>query len=215
MKTTQIENYISDVKENAKKTIATVVAIATIGTGALALASCDETPSVSANEVTTTNDVTNELPSEELTNDFTTEEGTTEEASEEKTTDEGTTEGKIIEDYESELISLLSNEYPEYLNGIFGFNVIINNYGFANETYSIKALCFDEEGNMGRTLLPPTRISTDTYNEIRETLGENFVELYEGQCLITCSNLSPELSDYIFSTYYDIYINNLNPELID
>ena len=204
MKTTQIENYINDVKENAKKTIATVVAVATIGSGAIALASCDNTQRVNANE--TTNEIT--------TTDVVTNEGTGE------VTTEATTTPAVREKTEEEkkLQDLLIEECPEFENGIYGFEIALVKDG--NKIYAcfIQALCCDENGGFIPHIdFDPIEFLSEDFNNIQETLGEKLTSTTNTNYMIKLKNLTDEEINYICSTYYNIYINShdMNHEVVD
>ena len=185
MKTDQIEKFIADQKNAAKKLASALLAVATITTGAAVLASCDETPSVQGSEVTSSQ-TTNEIPSEQFSEEVT------------------------MSEKEIELINDLKEDYPEFENGVYGFNLVIGDPGLKSEYYLIKPLCRTENGDMGQTLFFPITISKSQFEEIKEKMGDNITTLSENIYSIVNNNLSEELSDYIFTTFLNIYAND-NP----
>ena len=155
--TEKIQKIITDQKELATRLATTLLAVATIGGGTVALSSCDEielpkNPETSASEVTT------EIPSEQATNGLTTTDEITFD-----TTEEVTTEAVEEINYEEELIKLLAKDYPEFENGIDGFKLTKNPFG-DGYIYSISPCLLSKSNEIIETNLFPELILEDTYN---------------------------------------------------
>lgn len=198
MKSNQIEKIIADQKNAAKRLATALLAAATITTGAVALSSCDNTdrpttkrPNNDTNEI-----LSGELPSEQLTDELTTEEVT-------------------ISEKEIKLINDLKEDYPEFENGVYGFNLIIGDLGLKSEYYLIKPICRNENGDMGQSLFAPIIISQSQFEEIIEKMGDNITILSEKHYSIVNENLPEELSNYIFTTFQNIYENELQSETME
>jgi len=206
--TEKIQKIITDQKELATRLATALLAVATIGGGTVALSSCDEielpkNPETSASEVTT------EIPSEQATNGLTTTDEITFD-----TTEEVTTEAVEEINYEEELIKLLAKDYPEYENGIFAFCLCKFDEGTKYESFNLSLCCNNENGEQYFTdNICIIDFDRETFNQIFNNIKDSSVEVYPGQFTLYTNNLSPETFNYIYKTYYDLYVNQLNSQL--
>ena len=185
MKTEQIEKIIADQKNAAKKLATALLAAATITTGAAALSSCDETPSVQGSEITSSQ-TTNEIPSETIT--------------------ETVTEEVTYEDKEEELLTLITKDFPEFETGIWGYNIILNNPGFNDRYYTIHPICYDEnKQDNGRTFIDRIVISEEMVERIKQETGAHYHEYGKGNGIIMSSELPEDIKNYLTSLCYELY----------
>ena len=116
MKSKQLPEIIAELKANSKKSLATLLAVATLGTGAVALTSCDleddplDTTEVSAS--TTSSEYLTEEPTENTT-EFTTE-TPTEEVSEAVTKEELTELRPITDKELEEMYNTIRQQNPNF-----------------------------------------------------------------------------------------------------
>ena len=131
MKSKQLPEIIAELKANSKKSLATLLAVATLGTGAVALTSCDlEDDPLDTNEVSASTTESSEYLTEEPTENTTefTTETPTEEVSEAET--EEVTKPEL-----TELRPITDEELEELYAKI---NKIINNFSQIRSIYIAK-----------------------------------------------------------------------------
>jgi hypothetical protein len=204
--TEEIQTIISNQKDAAKRLATALFAAATIGAG-VTLTGCDTISPI--NNPDTTNEIPGEVPSEEITSEFASEEVTTTEVTEEQTT----TPVEEI-NYEEELIKLLAKDYPEYENGIFAFCLCKFDEGSKYESFTLSLCCNDENGEQYFTdNICIIDFDRETFNQIFNNIKDGSIEVYPGQFTLYTNNLSPETFNYIYKTYYDLYVNQLNSQL--
>ena len=192
MKTTQIEEYIEKAKENAKKSIAILLTVTTIGTGTICLTHCDSRQQTNANETDTITSIT-----EILTNNTT-----------ETETNIATNQTREKTEEEKKLQALLIEECPKFKNGIYGMHIIVLQDGDKIRGYRFQFLYSDEKGNLAPVQdLPPIPISDEEFIEIQDKLVQKFTRSEFNTHLIELNNLTDEEIDFICSKSYMLYIN--------